>query len=262
MKSMALLLLCFSLAACGQIHYSPFATSNDKPELIEEQLSRLASVEESTNYPFKVAFISDTHNDYKEFGKFIDYINNHKGEYSMVIHCGDITTFGVEREYTTAKKLLNKLKVPYFVLPGNHDLISNGPTLFKNYFGAKDYTFSFKDVRFVLFSNNNFEDPGAPRLSWIDDVALNSSESLKVFATHIPPIVSERFSKGEVDEFKQIVEDEGVEYVASGHLHKSGSFTDYGASSRHLDSGKVTSSRNFTVLTFDGVGISESIVSF
>lgn len=252
----------FVFGSCDQIHYSPFETSGDAPHLTSSQLSRLASRETATSYPFKVAFISDTHNDYKEFQGFVEYINKHSDEYSLVVHCGDLTTFATEREYKVAKKILGNLNIPYFVLPGNHDLIANGPTLYKNYFGAKDFTFAFKDVRFVLFSNNNFEDGGSPRINWIKSVAETSTESWKIFATHIPPVENERFTASEIDALKDIMDDEGVDYIFNGHIHSDGSSSSYSASSKRIDVGHATRTKRFRVLTFDGAGISESTVHF
>ena len=252
----------FAIVGCDQFHYSPYATSGEKPHLITSELGRLSSIESSVSFPFKVAFISDTHNDYAGFRDVVDYINSHSSEYAFVIHCGDLTTFATEREYMMAKNLLKDLLVPFFVVPGNHDLIANGPTLYKNYFGPKDYTFAFKDVRFVLFSDNNWEDPGAPRLSWLESVTSSATEGLKILVTHIPPSDLGRFDEATVEKFKDISLNGNVDYIASGHIHSDGEFKDFTPSTRNLDAGLTTHISKFKVLTFDGAAISESTVSF
>ena len=40
----------------------------------------------------------------------------------VVLITGDITDFGRPEEYRQAGLLLNQLTMPYFVIPGNHDL--------------------------------------------------------------------------------------------------------------------------------------------
>lgn len=51
----------------------------------------------------------------------IDAINSAAEQPDVVMHTGDITHNGVAEEYTIAKQLLDKLKAPYFVMPGNKD---------------------------------------------------------------------------------------------------------------------------------------------
>ncbi len=95
----SLFLLLFSLVSCRQISYSPFDNRIDSSNIIGDELSQLSSLEGSISYPFKIAFISDTHNDYDELKDFVDYINRNADQYAFVMHSGDITTHGTKREY-------------------------------------------------------------------------------------------------------------------------------------------------------------------
>ena len=87
------------------------------------------------SYPFKIAFISDTHNDYDELQDFIDYINRNSSEYAFVIHSGDVTSHGTKREYDVFKRIVQKLNRPLFVTIGNHDAFNNGASIFEKLFG-------------------------------------------------------------------------------------------------------------------------------
>ena len=74
----------------------------------------------------KFAFIADTHiaegsgtND--DLLQCINDINNLKKELQFVIFAGDITEFGSDEEIFLAKKIIDNLEIPYYIVAGNHD---------------------------------------------------------------------------------------------------------------------------------------------
>ena len=40
----------------------------------------------------------------------------------FVIHAGDVTEFGADTELALAKSIMDRLRVPYYIVPGNHDV--------------------------------------------------------------------------------------------------------------------------------------------
>src|SRR6478609_5967661 len=76
--------------------------------------------------PFRFAFISDTHIGSPD-GKAEEDLRrtvadiNQMTDIDFVVITGDITELGTDDEINRAKQILSGLKVPYYIIPGNHD---------------------------------------------------------------------------------------------------------------------------------------------
>lgn len=76
--------------------------------------------------PFKFAFLSDTHIS-TDPGVPADDLRrtiadlNLQSDLDFVVITGDITEMGTDEEIRLAKNIFNDLKIPYHILPGNHD---------------------------------------------------------------------------------------------------------------------------------------------
>lgn len=90
-------------------------------------LTRLLTRQNLTNQPMRIAHISDSHlsdahpQRANNLDACIEVINADAHTPDAVIHTGDVSQDGLPQEYLAAKTLLNKLKAPYFVMPGNRD---------------------------------------------------------------------------------------------------------------------------------------------
>jgi len=75
----------------------------------------------------QIVQISDTHLCHDVPQRMIDLencvrvINKLEVPPALVIHTGDVTHNGLAKEYHSARQLLDQLKAPYFVMPGNRD---------------------------------------------------------------------------------------------------------------------------------------------
>lgn len=80
----------------------------------------------------------------------IEDINNHIN-LDFVIVSGDITEFGSYDELYEAKKLLNNLKIPWYVIPGNHDSkwSESGCNDFVRVFGDEKFSFVKNGFLFI-----------------------------------------------------------------------------------------------------------------
>ena len=78
------------------------------------------------NSTFSFALLTDLHIDVnnslnsEDLAAIIDDINMQKG-LAFVLVTGDVTEHGDRASLEHAKKLLEKLKLPYYVIPGNPD---------------------------------------------------------------------------------------------------------------------------------------------
>lgn len=103
---------------------------------------------------FSFAQISDTHvgsnTGAEDLRRAVRDINQNDS-IQFVILTGDITEFGADQEYVLAKRILDSLRKPLHVIPGNHDANwseSGGNTVITT-FGAQTCAFSFGGYRFL-----------------------------------------------------------------------------------------------------------------
>src|SRR5262249_9592567 len=86
----------------------------------------LAAFTYSQLTPFRFAFLSDTHIGSPD-GKAEEDLRrtvadiNQMTDIAFVVITGDITELGTNEEIKRAKEIFSELKVPYYIIPGNHD---------------------------------------------------------------------------------------------------------------------------------------------
>ncbi|PIP76426.1 MAG: hypothetical protein COW85_14330 [Ignavibacteria bacterium CG22_combo_CG10-13_8_21_14_all_37_15] len=100
--------------------------------------------------PFKFGWITDLHIGSKNAdADLLAVVNdiNLKKEVSFVVATGDISESGKAEGLKNAKQILDKLNVPYYIIPGNHDTKWSES-------GAKVFSELWNDDKFILnFSN-------------------------------------------------------------------------------------------------------------
>ena len=148
--------------------------------------------------PFKFALITDTHignpNNDIDLQRTVDDINQNLPEIEFVIVSGDVTEFGSDEELTIAKNTLDKLNVPTYVIPGNHDSnwSESGTNSFLTIFGTETFGFEHNGYKFFgLPSGPNMRmGPGQiPRegITWLNEqLAQTDTETPIVFVNHYP----------------------------------------------------------------------------
>ncbi|MFP5385859.1 MAG: metallophosphoesterase family protein [Bacteriovoracia bacterium] len=222
MLKIILLTIFFVIIDGCKYKLSTYTAETPEQKLNEVHLSRIKEAETATGATFKIALISDTHNYYKELEKLIDVINS-RGPYTFVIVSGDVTNLGLLEEYEKARDFLNKLKYPYLVAVGNHDLIANGDEIFPRMFGASDFKFTFKNIDFIFFDNNNWENSGAtPDRAWIERQLLQSAAAEKILIAHVHPADRDRFTDQQIADFETMLNNFEVSYIINGHNHNPG----------------------------------------
>lgn len=131
------------------------------------------------------------------FGAAINQVNSLGFEPDFVMHSGDITHLSLAAEFGQAKEMMSDIRTPrVFTVPGEHDTINDGGTLYRRFFGANalgDGWFSFDvgGVHFISLVNTTSVDAlgrlGASQLDFVRrDVAGLSSETPIVLFSHIP----------------------------------------------------------------------------
>jgi Icc protein len=152
-----------------------------------------------------------------------------------VVVSGDLSDSGDEEHYLLARRLLARLEVPVYVLPGNHDL--RGPLRRAFELPGEgeepiDYSVEVGDLRLVILDSIvPGQDPGAfgaEQLRWLDQELGRQPERPTLLAMHHPPLAtgvpewdginlaaSERDALAEV-----IARHPQLRAIVGGHLHR------------------------------------------
>lgn len=215
------LLIVTNLSSC--IDYHPYDVkisgehnlTGKNINLIEKQMAGCDSM--------RFVLISDTQRWYDETNDAVESINA-RNDIDFVIHCGDISDFGLTKEFELQRDILQKLEMPYVVLLGNHDCLGTGEDAYVYIFGNPDFSFTAGDTHFVCLNTNAFEydySTAIPDFSFIssdrDSVPINTRRT--IVAMHAQP-TSEQFNNNVSEIFEEeINEYPNLTFCMCGHGH-------------------------------------------
>lgn len=148
---------------------------------------------------FRFAFISDTHigspngSAEEDLRRTVRDING-MTDIAFVVLTGDITELGTNEELQLAKQILDSLKVPWYIIPGNHDTgwSESGGVMFSTVFGYDKFSFEHNGIRFLGCASGPYVRMGdghIPRdaVNWLDVELkkLNPGQPI-IFLNHYP----------------------------------------------------------------------------
>src|SRR5947209_5311534 len=148
---------------------------------------------------FRFAFISDTHigspngGAEEDLRRTVADINSLKGV-AFVVLTGDITELGKNVELVLAKRILDSLRVPYYIIPGNHDTgwSESGGLSFTQIFGNDKFHFVFNGIHFIGCASGPYvrmSDGHVPRsaVNWLDSTLKKIGDKDPIiFLNHYP----------------------------------------------------------------------------
>lgn len=156
----------------------------------------------------RFVFMGDTQRYYDETADFVKHVNR-RSDIDFVIHGGDITDFGMSKEYRWVHDIMKKLKVPYVAIVGNHDLVGHGKEVYQDMYGDLNFSFVFNHTRFIFLNTNALEfDYGTPvpdfyyMIQFIDD---RPEVTQTIVAMHSQP-TSEQFNNNSKLMFNHVIE--------------------------------------------------------
>ena len=122
MKKVILYGILLLLYRCDLIEYHPYNVRLHGQTGINEK--NIARIEESCKGKDTLRFVlmGDSQRWYDETEAFVKALNN-RDDVDFVIHGGDISDFGLTKEFLWVRDIMEKLKVPYVALLGNLSLI-------------------------------------------------------------------------------------------------------------------------------------------
>lgn len=217
------IVLIFLFYSCELFDYHPYdgridgerGINNKNIAIIEETLKGRTS--------FKFAFISDTQRWYDDTEDVVNELNQ-RTDIDFIVHGGDLTDFGLTDEVLWQRNLLNKLKLPYVVLIGNHDYLANGEEVFFKVFGEANFSFMAGNTKFVCLDTNALEHDYSrpvPDFQFIrnENNPENTLHQNTIVVMHARPY-SEQFNNNVADIFQEEIKKyPNLKFCLNGHDH-------------------------------------------
>jgi outer membrane protein assembly factor BamB/predicted phosphodiesterase len=152
-----------------------------------------ASFAQTTKY----AWFTDTHIGFTNADSDLTVCTNNvnaRGEASFVIVTGDVSDLGSDLQLRKAKTILNKLQVPYYSIPGNHDCTWSESycETFNELFRDDKFVFDTNGIRHIGLNSGiawqGYDGHYTPEdLHWLDSVVTATPGNEKIFFyTHHP----------------------------------------------------------------------------
>ena len=216
-------ILFFQLTACDDVfEYSPYVIDFDEDEtnLTQKNINRLLSNDVSDT--ITIALTGDSHRFYDESERLVSTINNHY-EIDFFIHTGDIADYGIPQQYQWGNDIFSKLNVPYFVVVGNHDLVSNGNDNYLEMFGNYNFSFIYGEYKFIFINTNSREyafNGEVPDVQWLEKEIKPAEDFEKAMVVfHTPPFDNDFDSEHEEPFVNALTRHNNVMFATHGHLH-------------------------------------------
>lgn len=154
---------------------------------------------------------------------------NKNSQIEFVLVSGDITEEGDYKSLALAKSLLEKLQVPYYVIPGNHETkwTESGMTDFGKVFGGERFNFTHKGFLFLGFNTGPLmrmaDGHVVPQdITWLKEELAKAGKETPVFlVTHYP------LKEGDVDNWYEVtdaVRPYNIRTFLGGHYHSNREF--------------------------------------
>ncbi len=169
--------------------------------------------------------------------KCIQHINQLPSQPDLVLVTGDISNNGELDELLYAKTILDELKIPYYVIPGNHDNRHDLLTVFgenscsSNSDQLINYAINDYDIRLIGLDTSIANKSGGQftqsSYEWLQDQLQQSPDQPTLLFMHHPP-VNVGITETNIDGFegkellaKVLKNHHNIEAILCGHIHLS-----------------------------------------
>jgi len=136
--------------------------------------------------------------------------------FSLIL--GDLTDRSLRDEFLWVADVVKEARHPILTVVGNHDGLIYGEEIYTEVFGALNYAFVYRGVKFVMWNDNPFE-WGYPDFPWLEEQI--ASHPRVVIVAHQPPGAIERFPEAN-DQLQTVLSNPNVLGSVHGHTHEYG----------------------------------------
>ena len=188
----AIFLCCLLVSGCDLIDYHPYDVDIKGERDINAK--NIQKIEAKCLGKSTIRFIAmgDSQRWYDETVDFVNAVNK-RDDIDFVVHGGDFSDFGLTDEFLWQRDIMNKLKVPYVGLIGNHDCLGTGEDAFRQIFGDTNFSFIDGGVKFVCLNTNameyDYSEP-IPDFDYIERQLTERADEFNktVFCMHARPL--------------------------------------------------------------------------
>ncbi len=179
---------------------------------------------------FRFTLFTDTHltpktNAHEDLRQAVDQVNATEGV-EFVLVTGDLTEEGDRASLQQAREILDRLKVPYYAIAGNHETkwSESGVTDFGKIFGGERFRFEHKGFLFLGFNTGPLMRMAnghvAPQdITWLrEELEAAGKEQPVILVTHYP------LQDGDVDNWFDVtdaVRPYNIRTFLGGHYHNN-----------------------------------------
>ena len=213
------ILLVFLFISCAPYASSPFSDSiqSDERNLNGDNLKKIKNEDIEEDGKIRIAVFSDTHQNYVYLNEAINDINR-TTNIDFVVSLGDVTNSGYHFEYDIFTQHIQSISKPFLNLLGNHDALGAGVKIYNKIFGNFNFYIETETQRFIFFHNNDLEDPKGFDPNWLKDRVEETPKKIVIFS-HVHFEDSDRFRGDTRKMFDDIIQDQRVQVLFSGHNH-------------------------------------------
>ena len=245
---------------------NPLNISFDLLELLAKYLPNSSKNPYDRNSLYRFAVMSDIHSD-KNYAQLALVAAKEKKVQYIVI-TGDWTKVGTKEELNEMKQIFDDSEIPYYSVPGDHDLWESGIANFRAVFGSPYQSFDKNGVHHILIDTSDTERGiGRDQMEWLKkDLSANNEKKILVFM-HLPLYHPTSYRtiwekqgensgvKKETDELLSLLSDYGVERVFAGDHHLSSSYEEPSSGLKIRIVGAITLERNLQKPRFDLIDV-------
>ncbi len=153
------------------------------------------------------------------------------GGSSFLLYLGDLVRYrNISHFRWIVSELDEKLKFPFYMIPGNHEVASrfgnDNKYLYRMIFGPLYYWFSYGEVMFVALDSSEGQ-YGEAQLEWLEDILEKIRPHFKycVVYTHVPPVSNPSWRKKiftgpTVEKLGDILKRHNINLILAGHVHQ------------------------------------------
>lgn len=160
------------LVSCGNPKFF-----KSEVKTVQKPWTNLSFNNDPDNFQFAIASDRNGGNRPGIFEEAVKKLNLMQPEF--VLSVGDLIkgyttdTTEISRQWAEVNKTISGLKMPYFYLPGNHDITNKVMEKeWERHFGSRYYSFTYKNTLFVILDSNDDDDFNLTRKQ--TDFAINT----------------------------------------------------------------------------------------
>ncbi|OGC49985.1 hypothetical protein A2716_02950 [candidate division WWE3 bacterium RIFCSPHIGHO2_01_FULL_40_23] len=217
----------------------------------------------------KIALLSDSHNDNDNLASAITKSTDIGAQ--AIVFLGDYTSVGSLDELKKAKEAMDTSTLPYYSVPGDHDLWkSEGSLNFTSVFGQRYGSLAINGVKLILIDNSDNEiGVDKDQLKWFSEELESVDGNVQTFVFMSNPLYNSDGFKlmGENNEavsdqaalLLSLIRSSSVKAVLAGDNHRSDKVLDPERDTlTHIVVGALTKERNLQTPRFDILTVYEN----